>query len=59
LAAQRGLERLEAGVNLGRGEAYRAILRHGFRVNHFGLAMPRFDSPSYNRPDVHATDDWR
>jgi GNAT superfamily N-acetyltransferase len=59
LAAGRGVHRLEAGVNLGRSEAYRAMLRHGFRSNTQGVAMQRPDSPGYNRPDVFVIDDWR
>ena len=59
LAAGRGLHRLEAGVNLGRAEAYRAMLRHAFRSQAQGVAMHRPDSPGYNRPEVFVLDDWR
>lgn len=59
LTVGRGLHRLEAGVNLGRIQAYRAMLRHGFRSNVQGVAMHRPDSPGYNRPDVYVIDDWR
>jgi hypothetical protein len=59
LAAERGLERMEAGVNLNRSQAYRTMLRRGFRANSLGVAMHRPDSPAYNRPDVYVVDDWR
>jgi GNAT superfamily N-acetyltransferase len=59
LGAERGLERMEAGVNLNRGQAYRSMLRHGFRTHGQGVAMHRPDSPAYNRPNVYIVDDWR
>lgn len=59
LGAERGLERMEAGVNLNRGQAYRSMLRRGFRTDGQGVAMHRPDSPAYNRPDVYIVDDWR
>lgn len=59
LGAERGLNRLDAGVNLGRSLAYRAMLRLGFRTQFQGVAMHRPDSPAYNRPDVYVVDDWR
>ncbi len=58
-AAERGLERMEAGVNLSRGHAYRHMLRRGFRTDLQGVAMHKPDSPAYNRPDVFVLDDWR
>jgi GNAT superfamily N-acetyltransferase len=59
LAAERGLERIEAGVNLNRSQAYRTMLQRGFRATSLGIAMHRPDAPAYNRPDVYAMDDWR
>lgn len=59
LAEERGLPRLEAGVNLNRSQAYRQMLAWGFRADRHGLAMHRPDSPAYNRPDVYVVDDWR
>ena len=59
LAAARGLERIEAGINLARGDAYRAMLRAGYRTQAQGVAMHRHDHPAHNRPDVFAIDDWR
>ncbi|MBV8830815.1 MAG: GNAT family N-acetyltransferase [Acidobacteriaceae bacterium] len=59
LASERGLARLEAGVNLNRSKAYRNMLRRGFRTDIQGVAMHRPDSPAYNRPDIFVIDDWR
>lgn len=59
LAAEHGWHHLHAGVNLNRSQAYRQILKRGFRTNTLGVAMQRFDSPAYNRPDVFVLDDWR
>jgi hypothetical protein len=59
LAAERGVSRIVAGVNLARGPAYRAMLARGFRTDMQGVAMQRPDSPGYNRADVFAIDDWR
>jgi N-acetylglutamate synthase-like GNAT family acetyltransferase len=59
LAAERGWQRLVAGVNLGRSQAYRHMLRRGFRTDSQGVAMQKPDSPAYNRPDVFVLDDWR
>lgn len=59
LAAERGLIALEAGINLGRHEAYRALLAAGFRTQFQGVAMHRPNEPGYNRPDVYLIDDWR
>lgn len=58
-AAERGLGRIEAGVNLSRSQAYRQMLRRGFRIDFQGVAMHRPDSPAYNRDDVFIIDDWR
>ena len=59
LAAERGLERMEAGVNLNRSQAYRQMLRRGFRTDTQGVAMHKPDSPAYNRSDAFVLDDWR
>jgi len=59
LAIERGLTRLEAGVNLNRGAAYRRMCERGFRTHISGVAMHRDDSPAYNRSDVFVIDDWR
>jgi GNAT superfamily N-acetyltransferase len=59
LAAHRGLGRLEAGVNMGRAEAYRRMLSRGFRTDIQGVAMHKPDESAYNRPNVYLIDDWR
>ncbi len=59
LAAARGLRRIEAGMNLNRREAYRQLLRRGFRTDTLGVAMHWPDSYAYNRPAVFVIDDWR
>ena len=58
-AAERGLRRIEAGVNLNRSDAYRQMLQRGFRTAMQGVAMHRPDSPAYNRTDVYIIDDLR
>ncbi len=59
LAVERGLPRMEAGVNLNRSQAYRQMLARGFRTDIQGVAMHRPDSPAYNRADAFVVDDWR
>jgi GNAT superfamily N-acetyltransferase len=59
LAASRGMERLVAGINTARREAYRSMLACGFRTDVQGLAMDRPDEAGYNRPGVYIIDDWR
>jgi hypothetical protein len=59
LAASRGLQRLVAGVNTARHDAYRRMLAHGFRADYVGIAMEWAAEPGYNRPDVYVVDDWR
>jgi GNAT superfamily N-acetyltransferase len=59
LAAARGLMQIEAGVNLGRPEAYHQMLRRGFRLGRPGVAMHRPNEPGYSRPGILVIDDWR
>jgi GNAT superfamily N-acetyltransferase len=59
LAHRRGAKQVTAGVNLGRMEAYRLLLREGFRATLHGVAMHRPWAPAYDRPDIFALDDWR
>jgi predicted N-acetyltransferase YhbS len=59
LAAGRGVERLTAGVNTGRRDAYRRMLARGFRTVVNGVAMHRPEGPGTLRPDVYVLDDWR
>ena len=59
LAAANGATRLITGVNLAREQAYRALLRYGFRTEIVGVAMHGGNDPGYSRSDVFALDDWR
>lgn len=59
LAARRGLERIVAGVNTARHDAYRRLLARGYRVWLEGVIMQRPNEPGYCRPDVYAIDDLR
>ncbi|HET7100444.1 MAG TPA: GNAT family N-acetyltransferase [Terriglobia bacterium] len=59
LAARRGLERLVAGANTARHEAYQQMLERGFRADFQGVAMQKPNEPGYNRPGVYLIDDWR
>lgn len=59
MAARRGLERLVAGANTARQEAYRQMLERGFRADFQGVAMQKPNEPGYNRPGVYLIDDWR
>jgi len=59
LAAERGVQRVAAGVNTGRRDAYRRMLSRGFRAGLVGVAMHRPDGPGTLRPDVYVIDDWR
>jgi hypothetical protein len=58
-AAERGLGRLVAGVNLARLEAYQHLLSSGFRTDMQGVAMEWADDVGYNRRNVFVIDDWR
>ncbi len=58
-AHARGAEVVVAGVDTGRTDAYRRLLARGGRVTQQGIAMHRPGEPGYDRPDVHALDDWR
>jgi GNAT superfamily N-acetyltransferase len=59
LAIARNLRRMQAGVNLARSQAYRQMLRRGFRTQFQGVAMHKPDTAAYNRPDAYILDDWR
>jgi GNAT superfamily N-acetyltransferase len=59
LALDRGLARIEAGVNVGRCQAYRIMVGRGYRTQTLGVAMHRPNSPGYNRPEIFIIDDWR
>jgi GNAT superfamily N-acetyltransferase len=59
LAIERGLRRIDAGVNFGRGKAYRQMLSRGFRTSVQGVAMHRPDSPAFSYEGAFVIDDWR
>ncbi len=48
-----------AGVNLAREEAYRHMLRGGFRTQIQGVAMHRPNEAGYSRSGLFVLDDWR
>jgi len=58
-AARAGAERVVAGVNMGRLEAYRILIDRGFRTDLTGVAMQQDGDVAYNRPDRYVIDDWR
>jgi GNAT superfamily N-acetyltransferase len=59
LAAERGLERMVAGVNVARHDAYRRLLARGYRTWLQGVVMQRPNEPGYCRPDAYVIDDLR
>ena len=59
LAAERGLERIEAGVNTVQRDAYQRMMARGFRTQMLGIAMQRGGKPIYNTPDRYVLGDWR
>lgn len=58
-ARQKGAEKLLAGINTSRREAYEIMLRRGFQTNMLGVAMLKPDTAGFNRPGVFVMDDWR
>jgi predicted N-acetyltransferase YhbS len=59
VAAASGAKELEAGVNLERHAAYRAMIARGFRTFISGVAMQQGNDRGYNKPDLYLLDDWR
>lgn len=59
MAAEKGLQKIVAGVNTGRHEAYQHLLSSGFRTELQGVAMERPNEPGYNKPGIFLIDDWR
>jgi predicted N-acetyltransferase YhbS len=59
IARQAGTSTLRAGVNTAREEAYRHMLRRGFRTAIQGVTMHRPNEPGYSRPGLYVLDDWR
>lgn len=58
-ARSQSAERLVAGVNTGRHNAYKMMIERGFRTDMQGIAMHRPNEPGYNRQDAYMIDDWR
>lgn len=58
-AIRNGLSRMEAGVNMGRQDAYQRMQAHGFRPEGQGVIMHKPNEPGYCRPDAYVMDDWR
>lgn len=59
LAAERRLERIVAGVNAARHDAYRRMLARGYRTWLEGVIMQRPNDPGHCRPDAYVVDDLR
>jgi GNAT superfamily N-acetyltransferase len=59
LAADRGVSRLELGVNLGCAEAHDALVEQGFRTRWHGIAMDRPNEAAFHDHDYFVVDDWR
>lgn len=59
LAAERGLGRLDAGMNLGRPDAYQRMIDRGFRIGLQGVTMHRPNESGYSHPGAYVIDDWR
>ena len=59
-AAESGVRRLVAGVNTGRLDAYRRMLRRGFRTDLLGVSMYlRPEGERLDTPDQYVIDDLR
>jgi predicted N-acetyltransferase YhbS len=58
-AGAQGLERIVAGVNTARSDAYRRLLERGYRTWLCGLMMQRPNDAGYCRPDAYVLDDLR
>jgi hypothetical protein len=52
-------EKLIAGVNMARHEAYRTMLGFGFKANLIGVALQKGNVQGFNRPGIYVIDDWR
>jgi N-acetylglutamate synthase-like GNAT family acetyltransferase len=58
-AKSQQLSRINAGVNLGRHNAYRKMIEHQFRTNLQGVAMHKPNEAGYNTENIYVIDDWR
>lgn len=59
-AANRGASRLRAGVHTSRLDAYRTLIRRGWRTEIQGVSMISPEGGGgYDRPDAFVLEDWR
>lgn len=59
LAAERGANHVELGVNTSRHDAFAAVTGRGYRAIMVGVTMHRGADDGYSRPDAWVIDDWR
>ncbi|MGA2321823.1 MAG: GNAT family N-acetyltransferase [Solirubrobacteraceae bacterium] len=59
LARERGVQRIVAGVNAARHDAYRRLLDRGYRTFLQGVVMLRPNDQGYCRADAYVIDDLR
>ena len=58
-AVERGATQVQAGMNMARDRAFRAMRERGYRVGFQGVAMHRPNDPGYSKSAIFAIDDWR
>lgn len=58
-AAVKGVEAVEAGINLSHDKGFDIMLKIGFRVDFIGVAMQKPNEPAHCRPENFVIDDWR
>ena len=58
LACKKSLDKIAAGVNTARREAYKLMLANGYTTTVQGVVMQQPDA-GYNRENVFLIDDWR
>jgi len=58
-AQRRGAQKIVAGMNMARHEAYRQMLARGFRADMQGVTMHSPNEPGYSIEGVYLIDDWR
>ena len=58
-AVERGAAQVQAGMNMARDRAFRAMRERGYRVGFQGVAMHRPNDPGYSKSTIFAIDDWR
>jgi ribosomal protein S18 acetylase RimI-like enzyme len=59
LAGAVGAKSIGLGVNTGRLEAYRALLKRGYRVERYGVTMYNPEGPCWDLADRYVIDDLR